>query len=413
MADDNSSIHEKSGAGMALQDLIESTRIIAETASDAIITIDTESTMLFVNKAAERIFGYSEDEMVGSKLTMLMPEYLRHLHSKGLQNYVATGQKHISWDAVELPGLHKSGNEISLELSFNEFSRDGLRFFTGIARDISKRKQDESRLSLQHSVADILANANNVEDAAPQLLQTICQHLHWQIADFWLVDHDDNMLHLVSNWRDETFTGAEEFEATSREARYSPGDSFPGRIWRERKPIWVADFGRDNFPRSAAAARGHLHSAYGFPVMLSERVFGVIELFSSQRRDPDQLMLDTLVAIGSQIGQFVDRKSNEQRLVTALSGAQEARLEAENLARRLSGLQRMTDAALARYSVDEVVAESLNRVREVLNVDTVAILLLETEGDELIAWAAQGLEEEVELGVRIPVGKGFRGTNCC
>jgi PAS domain S-box-containing protein len=409
MADDNSSPHEVASAGPALQDVIESSRILAETASDAIITIDTESTILFVNKAAERIFGHTDKEMVGSKLTMLMPEYLRHLHREGLKNYVATGQKHISWEAAELPGLHKSGHEITLELSFNEFNRNGERFFTGIARDISKRKQDERRLALQHSVADILANANNVDDAAPKLLETICLNLDWQIADFWLVDRNDDALRLVSNWRDDSLTHTEDFEATSRQARFPKGESFPGKIWLERQPIWVPDFGADNFPRSEAAARGNLHSAYGFPIILSEQVFGVIELFSSRKRDPDQLMLDTLVAIGSQIGQFIDRKSHEQQLVTALTSAQEARLEAENLTRRLSALQRMTDAALARYSVDEVIAESLNRVREVLNVDTVAILLLEADGDELIAWAAQGLEEEVELGVRIPVGKGFAG----
>jgi PAS domain S-box-containing protein len=409
MADDNSSTHITGSPGVTLHDFIESSRIIAETASDAIVTIDTDSTILFVNRAAARIFGYSEEEMVGAKLTMLMPEYLRRVHREGLKNYVATGQKHISWDAVELPGLHKSGNEITLELSFNEFKKNGERFFTGIARDISKRKRDERRLALQHSVADILANANNVDDAAPHLLQTICRNLDWQIADFWLVEKNDHTLRLVSNWRDETLTHAEEFEVVSKQARYPRGESFPGKIWLERKPIWVADFGSDNFPRSAVAARGNLHSAYGFPIIIADQVFGVIELFSSQTRDPDQLMLDTLVAIGSQIGQFIDRKSNEQRLVSALDAAQEARLEAENLTKRLSALQRMTDAALARYSVDQVIAESLNRVREVLDVDTVAILLLETEGDELIAWAAQGLEEEVELGVRIPVGKGFAG----
>lgn len=409
MADDNSSTHVNGRPGVSLQDVIENSRIIAETATDAIITIDTDSTILFVNRAAERIFGYANEEMVGASLTMLMPEYLRHLHRKGLTNYVATGQKHISWEAVELPGLHKSGAEISLELSFNESNKNGERFFTGIARDISKRKQDERRLALQHSVADILANANNIDDAAPKLLETICQNLNWQVADFWLVDKLDNTLHLVSTWRDETVEHAEEFEALNRTTRFPPGESFPGKIWLERSPIWVADFGSDKFPRSAVAARANLHSAYGFPIILTDQVFGVIELFSLERRDPDQLMLDTLVAIGSQIGQFIDRKSHEQQLVTALASAQEARLEAENLTRRLSALQRMTDAALARYSVDEVIAESLNRVREVLNVDTVAILLLEADGDELIAWAAQGLEEEVGLGVRVPVGKGFAG----
>ncbi len=59
--------------------------------------------------------------------------------------------------------------------------------------------------------------------------------------------------------------------------------------------------------------------------------------------------------------------------------------------------------------MEEVISESLQRTREALTVDTASILLLETNEDELVAWAAQGLEEEVDLGVRIPVGKGFAG----
>ena len=409
MAGDNSSPKTAGEANVASHHVIESSRIITETASDAIITIDTSSTILFVNRAAENIFGYSTEEMTGANLTMLMPDYLRHLHRQGLQTYIETGQKHIAWDAIELPGLHKSGKEITLELSFGEFNNNGVRFFTGIARDISRRKRDERRLTLQHSVAEILARADNIEDASPKLLREIAFNLDWQIADFWLVDKNDNVLRLISNWRDPSLKNIEEFEATNRAARFPPGDSFPGKIWLERQPIWVADFGKDNFPRSAAAARGNLHSTYGFPIILGDQVYGVIELFSVENRDADPLILDSLLAIGSQIGQFIDRKGNEARLVNALVHAEDARFEAENLTKQLNSLQRLTDAALARYSVGEVIAESLNRVREVLNVDTAAILLLEKEGDELVAWAAQGLEEEVELGVRIPVGKGFAG----
>lgn len=409
MADDNSSTQQTGDAGIASHHVIESSRIIAETASDAIITIDTSSTILFVNHAAENIFGYSIDELIGANLTMLMPDYLRNLHRQGLHNYIETGKRHISWAAVELPGLHKSGKEITLELSFGEFNKDGLRFFTGIARDISRRKRDESRLQLQHSVAEILAAATSIENAAPKLLGMIAVTLEWQIADFWLVDKNDNVLHLISNWRGAGVKHVEDFEATNKEMRFPPGESFPGKIWQGRRPIWVSDFANDNYPRSQVAARGNLHSAYGFPILLGDEVYGVIELFSVEQRDPDPMILDTLVAIGSQIGQFVDRKANERGLVKALARAEEARVEAENLSERLHALQRLTDAALARLSVEEVIAESLNRVREVLNVDTVAILLLEKEGDELVAWAAQGFEEEVELGVRIPVGKGFAG----
>ncbi|HEU5238978.1 MAG TPA: PAS domain-containing sensor histidine kinase, partial [Pyrinomonadaceae bacterium] len=79
-------------------------------------------------------------------LTMLMPEYLRHVHRAGLKRYVDTGQRHIGWSAVELPGLHKDGHEIPLELSFGEFTRNGERYFTGIARDETERKRAEEEL---------------------------------------------------------------------------------------------------------------------------------------------------------------------------------------------------------------------------------------------------------------------------
>src|SRR6185503_19930984 len=115
--------------------------------TDAIITIDSDSTILVVNPAAERIFGYSTEEMIGQPLTMLMPEYLRHLHKAGIARYTVTGRKHIAWAAVQLPGLHKSSADIPLEISFAEFTNDGQRFFTGIARDISERK----RLQVRHA----------------------------------------------------------------------------------------------------------------------------------------------------------------------------------------------------------------------------------------------------------------------
>jgi PAS domain S-box-containing protein len=121
-------------------------RTLAETASDAIITIDANSTIIYINQAAEKIFGHPIAEMLGQDLTMLMPEYLRHVHSAGLGRYVETGKRHISWSAVELPGLHKDGSEIPLELSFGEFTRNGQRYFTGIARDETERKRAEEEL---------------------------------------------------------------------------------------------------------------------------------------------------------------------------------------------------------------------------------------------------------------------------
>jgi signal transduction histidine kinase len=75
----------------------------------------------------------------------------------------------------------------------------------------------------------------------------------------------------------------------------------------------------------------------------------------------------------------------------------------------LARLQQITDAALAHLQLDALLAELLTRIRDMLDADTSAVLMLDEEKRELVAWAAVGLEEEVERGIRIPVGKGFAG----
>jgi len=75
-----------------------------------------------------------------------MPEYLRHLHKSAVQAYMTTGQKHMSWTGLQLTGLHKSGAEIPLEISFGEHVRDGKHIFTGILRDVSERHRIEQEL---------------------------------------------------------------------------------------------------------------------------------------------------------------------------------------------------------------------------------------------------------------------------
>ncbi len=76
---------------------------------------------------------------------------------------------------------------------------------------------------------------------------------------------------------------------------------------------------------------------------------------------------------------------------------------------RLRGLLAVTDAALSQLDIDDLLAELVSRIRELMAVDTAAILLVEPSGRELVATAASGLEEEVRQGVRVPVGEGFAG----
>ena len=140
-------------------------RTVVETASDAILTIDRDSRIRFANSATERIFGYPAQDVIGQDLTMLMPAHFRELHKAALARYVATGQKHFSWQGALLTGLHRNGTEIPLEVSFGELADGGHHFFTGIVRDISEKRAAEEA----HGVLEAQYRESQKMDAIGQL----------------------------------------------------------------------------------------------------------------------------------------------------------------------------------------------------------------------------------------------------
>jgi len=148
----------------ALGESEERHRTVTETASDAIISIDEESRILFVNRASGKIFGYTPEEMLGQQLTILIPEHLRQAHTASIKRYIETGECNINWNGIELLGLHKSGKKIPLEVSFSELIKNGKRTFTGIIRDITERKQAEERIREQADLLDKARDAIAVRD---------------------------------------------------------------------------------------------------------------------------------------------------------------------------------------------------------------------------------------------------------
>jgi len=121
-------------------------RSVAEAGADAIFRMDERGVILFANQAAEKIFGYKPDELIGTELTILMPDYLREVHRSALKRYLETGKRHLDWALTEVTGLHKSVREISVELSLSESVINERSIFTGFVRDVTERKRAEDAL---------------------------------------------------------------------------------------------------------------------------------------------------------------------------------------------------------------------------------------------------------------------------
>ena len=130
----------------ALRDSEMRFRSLAQSAVDAIISINSEDKIIFWNKGAESMFGYSEEEVMGRSVIMLIPESLREAHHTGVRRYLATGERKLIGKTAELRGLTKGGIEFPLELSLSTWRTREETFFTGMIRDITRRKEAEQAL---------------------------------------------------------------------------------------------------------------------------------------------------------------------------------------------------------------------------------------------------------------------------
>jgi sigma-B regulation protein RsbU (phosphoserine phosphatase) len=120
---------------------------IIEAAVDGIFTVDTWGTITSANKAGAAIFGYEPEELIDHKVNILMEEPHRSRHDAYLKRYLTTGRaRNIGIGGRELPGRHRDGRTIPLELAISESRTETEHFFTGILRDITERKQAEEAL---------------------------------------------------------------------------------------------------------------------------------------------------------------------------------------------------------------------------------------------------------------------------
>jgi PAS domain S-box-containing protein len=193
-----------------------------------------------------------------------------------------------------------------------EVERTGGEQAGGSAADsVSAR---ERHLLTQYAVTRVLAEAAGLDEARPAILQAIAENLDWDVGDFWQLDPAAQVLRCVESWA-RPARALEGFVVASRARLFAPGIGLPGRVWSQRRSHWVVDVAHDaNFPRAHEATAAGLQSAFAFPIRLGEDIFGVMEFFSRQAREPDSAALSVFDALSSQIGQFIERKQIEDEL---------------------------------------------------------------------------------------------------
>ena len=182
-----------------------------------------------------------------------------------------------------------------------------------IVRMRKAHELDATRLRIQYAVARTLYEARSLEEAAPGVLESIGRPFGWEIGGLWLVS-PPRVLRCVESWHTAGIDPAG-FDKLSRQYVLRPGFGLPGRVWESGRPGWMADVVEDrDFPRAELASQVGLRGAVGFPIRTTEQVLGVIEFFTREFREPDAEMLELMAALGSQVGEFIERQRAAQAL---------------------------------------------------------------------------------------------------
>jgi PAS domain S-box-containing protein len=274
---------------------------------------DPDTDLITWSDETYRIFGL-EPQARTLRLAQL-PELVhpedRQILIQALAEARSGGPRDVEYRVIRPNGevrlVHSQGNVIRDESG-------GPRRMFGTVQDITERKRAEQRLMAQHTVTQMLAETAALEEVAPKILQTVCELLLWDVGTLWIIDREAGVLRCLEVWHKKSVE-VPEFETTSREITFVPGIGLPGRVWFSREPAYIPDVVRDaSFVRAPIAAREVLHSAFAFPVLLWGEVLGVMEFFSREIRQPEQELLNMMATLGSQIGQFIERKRTEDAL---------------------------------------------------------------------------------------------------
>ena len=211
--------------------------------------------------------------------------------------------------------------------------------------EVTERRRSEIRLATEHAITRALALASDVPSAIRSILRVFVENLDASVAIRWEISKASRSI--VCRETEVSAKKANALKAFITETTrmsFPLGEGLPGEVWAKKAPVWLPSTVRsDNFPRSRQAASAGLFTAIGFPIKISGEVIGVIEFFASDQTEPDRRMLDMLEVIGSEIGQFIQRKQIEDEREQLLHREKVLREEAENA-------NRMKDEFLATLS---------------------------------------------------------------
>lgn len=287
---------------------------------DAIVSADERSRITAWNPAAEALFGWPQDEVLGKPLALIMPARHRDAHARGFAASMRAESAPLGGRAVEIEAVHRDGTERWIELSVGRTRSHAAVSFTAVIRDISERRaaadalrKEAAHVELLRSVAVAANEATSPEEAMRRVLERVCAMTGWSLGHV-LEPEPGGGVRSSGVWWSQDPARFEAFRSLTERLRFGLRDG-PGTVLRTGAPTFQADIADDDErPRVCAGRRAGLRAGGAFPVRAGDEVVAVLEFFADVPFEPDVALLEVMSQVGTQLGRVIERRRAEDRV---------------------------------------------------------------------------------------------------
>ena len=279
-----------------------------------ITAVDLDGRQTYVNPAFCALVGWKQEELIGAR-----PPFV-YWPSDQVESITAQLERLIQGNApaagLELCYRRRSGERIYVLVQITPL-KDVFGNVTGWVSsnsDITERKRAEAHLAAEHSITRLLAGAASLEQAAPGIIEALVEALEVDLGALWVATREKGRFSLAAIHARRGSAELQPFIEATRRPDFNPAAALPGVV-RERGPIWATKLSLDmHFQRRQAALATQLESAMAFPIQNDQSFLGVLEFFARRSLERDEVVLNMMTAIGSEIGQFTQRRTAEEEL---------------------------------------------------------------------------------------------------
>ncbi len=281
-------------------------RTVVDGVRDTVFQTDLEGRWTFLGGGFEHATGYDAAAMTGRRCWDIVHPEDRTTHARAFgplisgesafvrhRHRVVTAAGAVRWAEVRAQLMH---------------GEDGApECIGGVVEDVTDEHRAQQYGAAERAVLDLLSGADSTSAAMPSILEALCRHLEWDLAELWSPDEAGDVLVVSGGWRRDRGPRTA-FELKAGEVTFEMGDGLPGLAWAQRIPVWCPDISADDrLPRRAEAEQAGMRSAMALPIAKGQEPLAVVLFVSRERREAAPGMERLLESIASHIAQFVER----------------------------------------------------------------------------------------------------------